>query len=331
MNESSIHAMTNFTQTDSLTSRSNQLKKILFYRDYQRFQGGHLKVWHYFQHAVTSETHQPTIHFSANSLFDSTNPWSSCRVELIAREWNPEQADVLFLAGLDWEVVPPSIAVPVINLIQSLSHADDGNPRKTYLTRPALRICISEEVRQAVVATGLVNGPIVTMPNCIDLPALSSHEVIKTKTILIAGMKNPGFAIEIARRLKEDGLEIDLLLSLIPRHEFFDRLKVAQLVILLPNEREGFFLPALEGMAMGCLVVCPDCIGNRSFCHDGINSFRPQYQLDAIVQSAKLAIKLDKEKTQQITANAKQTVEDHALSKERLKFQDILKNFDKST
>jgi hypothetical protein len=331
VNESPSHAMPNFTQTDSLNSRNNQLKKILFYRNYQRFQGGHLKVWHYFQHAVTSETHQPTIHFSANSLFDATNPWSSCREDLMAREWQPEQADVLFLAGLDWQVAPPSITVPVINLIQSVSHADDDNPRKTYLTRPAFRICISEEVRQAVVATGLVNGPIVTMPNCIDLPALSSHEVTKTITILIAGMKNPGFALEIAKRLREDGHKLKLLLSLIPRHDFLDQLKVAQLVILLPMEREGFFLPALEAMAMGCLVVCPDCIGNRSFCHDGINSFRPQYQLDAIVQTAKLAIKLDKEKIQEITSNARKTVEIHALLKERLKFQDILKNLNKYT
>jgi glycosyltransferase involved in cell wall biosynthesis len=169
------------------------------------------------------------------------------------------------------------------------------------------------------------------MPNCIDLPALSSQEVIKTKTILIAGMKNPGFAIEIAKRLREDGHKIELLLSLIPRHEFLDHLKVAQLVILLPMEREGFFLPALEAMAMGCLVVCPDCIGNRSFCHDGINSFRPQYQLDAIVQSAKNAIKLDKEKIQQITSNAGQTVENHALAKERHKFHDILSNLNEYT
>ena len=33
----------------------------------------------------------------------------------------------------------------------------------------------------------------------------------------------------------------------------------------LPRAEEGFYLPALEAMASGCLVVTLDCIGNRGF------------------------------------------------------------------
>ena len=43
----------------------------------------------------------------------------------------------------------------------------------------------------------------------------------------------------------------------------------ARVTVLVPNPKEGFYLPALEAMALGTIVVCPDCVGNRSFCVAG--------------------------------------------------------------
>jgi len=53
--------------------------------------------------------------------------------------------------------------------------------------------------------------------------------------------------------------------------------------VFLPNQKEGegFYLPALEGMAVGTLVIFPDCIGNRSFCLSGYNCFRPDYTTES--------------------------------------------------
>ena len=45
----------------------------------------------------------------------------------------------------------------------------------------------------------------------------------------------------------------------------------ARVTLYLPNRLEGFYIPALEGMALGTLVVCPDSVGNRSYCRDGEN------------------------------------------------------------
>ena len=39
------------------------------------------------------------------------------------------------------------------------------------------------------------------------------------------------------------------------------------------------------------MVVCPDCIGNRSFCLTGENCFRPDYDEDAIVAAAETALR----------------------------------------
>jgi hypothetical protein len=301
-------------------------KRVLFYRDYKCFQGGHLKVWDYFQHVAASATYRPRIHFSSDSLWDGSNPWSGLREDWREDQWNPEQADVLFLAGLDWQKVPLTIKTPIINLIQHVCHGEAGNPRREFLRRPALRICVSEEVRQAIMATGLVKGPVVTIPNGIELPKLTADAQIKDKRILIAGMKNPTMAKQLALHLHKIGEDTSLQIEPLPRSLFLEQLKNSELVITLPHEQEGFFLPALEAMAMGCIVICPDCIGNQSFCLDGVNAFRPNYCLDAILQATLQALALPESRKQALLKESLRTVENHSLNKERSTFHSLLTN-----
>jgi glycosyltransferase involved in cell wall biosynthesis len=107
---------------------------------------------------------------------------------------------------------------------------------------------------------------------------------------------------------------------------FLEQLKNSELVITLPHEQEGFFLPALEAMAMGCIVICPDCIGNQSFCLDGVNAFRPDYCLDAILQATLQALALPESRKQALLKESLRTVENHSLNKERSTFHSLLTN-----
>ena len=76
---------------------------VLFHRDFQRFTGGHLKVWDYFNHVAASPNYEARISFTASSKWDRTNPWFSARDRLV--DWNLKKADVLFLAGMDWRAL----------------------------------------------------------------------------------------------------------------------------------------------------------------------------------------------------------------------------------
>ena len=62
--------------------------------------------------------------------------------------------------------------------------------------------------------------------------------------------------------------------------------------LFVPNPTEGFFLPALEALALRSVVVCPDVIGNRSFCLDGVNCFRPAFEEEALLGAAEEALGL---------------------------------------
>jgi glycosyltransferase involved in cell wall biosynthesis len=95
-------------------------------------------------------------------------------------------------------------------------------------------------------------------------------------------------------------------------------------VVTLPLETEGFFLPALEAMAMGAVVVCPDCVGNRGFCRDGETCLRPAYTLDAVAAAAIEAVALCGTAAAALLREAAAEVRRHDLARERMAFLRIL-------
>jgi len=130
----------------------------------------------------SSPSHTAYVRFSPESVWDATNPWTG------AREWVLEEGadidfDVLFLSGVDWRrVIPeherPEYHRPVVNLVQHVRHGCESDPlgRHMLLRHKAIRICVSSEVEQAILATGRVRGPVFTIPDAIDL-----DEVVRTR------------------------------------------------------------------------------------------------------------------------------------------------------
>ena len=102
----------------------------------------------------------------------------------------------------------------------------------------------------------------------------------------------------------------------------------ARVTLFLPNETEGFYLPALEGMALGTIVVCPDCVGNRSFCLPGVNAFRPAFRFDDLVQDTETALTMEKPAAEALRRGAVETVRNYSLDAERQRFHAVLADLD---
>jgi hypothetical protein len=77
-------------------------------------------------------------------------------------------------------------------------------------------------------------------------------------------------------------------------------------------------------MALGTFVICPDCMGNRSFCLPSYNCFRPNYTLEEIIKVVKIAQALSPFQVHQMLNNAQKIVEKHSLNQERQTFLQIL-------
>jgi len=162
------------------------------------------------------------------------------------------------------------------------------------------------------------------IPNGIDLGELPPTTGFRDIPVLIAGMKNPAFARTVEDRLRRAGIEAECLVEPLPRAAFLERLTRAAVAITIPVEREGFFLQALEAMAVGAVVVCPDCVGNRGFCRDRETAFRPAYSIDDVVAAAIEAVRQPPHVAEAMRAAAAREVRHHGLKAERLAFLRIL-------
>lgn len=302
---------------------------MLFRRDYSGFSGGHLKLRDYFDHTSLLPGFRPIIFFTDSSSWDACNPWSGDRASLLAKgqfagTWAPNEADIVFAEGMDWTAIPSDLPVPVINLVQGLRHADPEDPRHAFLGRPAIRICVSNEVADALRDTGKVNGPIHSIAACIDRRVLPPANAAQDIDVVIAGLKQPRIAERLSENLSSRGIAHVCLTTQLPRPAYLQTVARARVAVLLPMPREGFYLPALEAMALKALVVCPDCVGNRGFCVGGLTCLRPAYELEAIEGSVVEALGLSSVQREQLLAAAMHQVADHDLQKERAAFHRIL-------
>jgi hypothetical protein len=310
------------------------MRRVLFRRDFQNFTGGHLKVWDYFNHAAAAPGHRAEIYFTPKTRWDAANPWLASRSQALSK-WKANEAEILFLGGDDWLALPAAerrhFSRPIINLIQHVRHGDLADPLAEHLANRAIRICVSAEVEAAVLATGRVSGPTFVIPNGVDVsagrPGLASAE--RPIHWLICGVKEgqPAVARELGRRMAPlVGAErVELLTKLLPRSAFLDLLAQSRRAILLPRLTEGFYLPAIEAMALGTLVICPDCIGNRGFCRDEQTAIVPVgREVDALLAAVTRGRALDAAQELAILKNARAVAAEHSLARERSAFHELL-------
>lgn len=128
----------------------------------------------------------------------------------------------------------------------------------------------------------------------------------------------------ITEEARQLGIRARLLTELLPRDDFLQKIAHARIVICLPAAIEGFYLPALEAMAIGSLVIVPPVVGN-SYCVHGSNCIVPEYDVNRIIGAIQFALGLSLSKSKELIENAKMTAQKYSLSKERAAFHGILK------
>ncbi len=306
---------------------------VVFHRNYKRFQGGHLKVFHYFEHVRSSPSHQARIRFSPDSVWDDSNPWRGVR-EAVVAPGEPVPADMLFLAGMDWLWLEPeqraASSLPIVNLVQGFSAARGKNPRREFVAHPAIRICVSPEIQDALESTGSVAGPIFTIPIGVDLESLPAPRPPEERDIdcVVLAVKDRPLGRGIADDLRAAGHRVLLVENAMPREELLAAWARARVAVDLPGSIEGAYLPALEGMALGAAVVCPDCVGNRSFCRDGDTCLVPPRTRRALAQAALELLSASAEELAPMLTAARNEAMARSLQAERERFLEIVERVD---
>jgi len=302
---------------------------VVFSRNFQRLQGGHLKVFHYFEHVRSSPSHEARVSLSPDSVWDASNPWWNLP-ETVIQPGEDAQADVLFLAGLNWSTLDPqqraAPPLPIINLIQYYPLPGRNGPLNQYLEHPAIRICVSPEIEEALRGRGSVAGPIFTIPIGVDLEQLPPPRPAGERDIdcVVLAIKDRPLGQRIAKRVSAAGYRVLLIDEPLPRVELLEAMARARVTVHLPSSVEGAYLPALESMALGAAVVCPDCVGNRSFCRDGETCLVPKRKERAMTEAALTLLRASADELEPMLAAAREESAGRTLDAERTRFLAIL-------
>ena len=319
-------------------------RKVRFYRNlkgyYAGSNGGNLKLRDAFDHIDKYSSWDATIYFSKESeLSDfAGNYWKGLERRALD-SWIIEDGDICFISGKDWEVLPRkdrlSPPVPIINIVQP-RHIRLDDPRNEYLKHPAIRIAKSKNGAKILKEYG-VNGPVYLIPDAIDLTLLPSVSQFKDIDILIIGLKQPKLAKslykELKRWAKRSGkklkIEVQLPPKLATRMDFLNLLNRSKMSVCIPlaDEKggEGFYLPALEAMALESLVVTHLAIGNLDHCTDDVNCLISKgASSQAYMTSIQKAYDLTTDQRNEFISNGLQTAKQHEIGKERQKIIDLV-------
>jgi glycosyltransferase involved in cell wall biosynthesis len=305
-------------------------RKVLFANRCEFPSGGCIKMRDYFRHALTAPGWDAKVYIPPDNFIGPDNPWYG-ELPHIVRQYAPYEADVLVISGLGWErFIPEEIRndspIPIIYLIQGAFKAYTS-PYREDLRHLAIRIAVSPHIADTVRSRADVNGPLFVVPAGLDTqdfpPRVDPHE--RDIDLLILGIKNAPLAAQLGKELTPYIGSMSCLVDQIPQVEFLGKMARARIVVCLPGKDEGFYLPALEAMHYGALVVCPDVGGNRHFCLDYENCLVPQeYSLNALLKTIHKALELSRSVYHNLTVAARLTADLHTAARERAAFIDIL-------
>ena len=252
-------------------------KSISFLRHYHGYTGGHQKVHDYLTHFIAMGW-RPSLYLSNKAKTNRTLFENIPSVEY-QESFNPNDADIVFLAGMDWQDYLPirDAKKPVINLIQHVRHADKNEALFAFLKEPAIRLCVSNSVKEAIAP--FANGPchVIKMGHKLDILPISH-----SNDIYILANKQPQLGRKICEWAKDRGLSVILHDSTQEKASVTKAMAESFMTLALPHKTEGFYLPGIEAMFYSKVAIVPYCVANKEYFCKGANMLVPHYTEESI-------------------------------------------------
>jgi hypothetical protein len=317
----STHDPLMFTPAQPAAAAIPVAKTALMLRSNLEPSGGQMVWRQWFDHINAHPHWQALLFVTPEADWPAESPWADRRDPGTRLAALPQAPDLVLLEGLtDWPLLPSAwlyaVAPPRLHLIQHLRHADPADDRSALLPLPAIRVAVSEPVTAALAASGRCCGPLLTIPPGLALPE-PAPAWDPAGPVIVLGLKNPGLAQQLGQQLAALQVRHRLLLGPLPRAAFLESMSAGGLVVALPMaEGEGFFLPALEAMALGRPLLVPDAGGTRAFCRDGVNCLQPAAAAEALT-AAVLALLGDSSRAAALIAAGLETAGQFSIQAER--------------
>ena len=176
----------------------------------------------------------------------------------------------------------------------------------------------------------------LTIPNGVDVAPFEPGEGgspagygARPRPVTIVGYKRPDLARGLSEGLDAGGIEHLPQSGLLGRSDFLELLAESRVAVCLPHAQEGFYLPALEAMAAGALVVTLHCVGNLGFCHDHWNCVIAEPNPESLRRAVERVLAMTPAERGRMHGRARETALRHSLALERARFHAILRDIDR--
>ena len=93
-----------------------------------------------------------------------------------------------------------------------------------------------------------------------------------------------------------------------------------------PNPQEGFYMPGLEAMEAGAILVVPDAGGNLAYCRFGVNCLEAIHEDEgSYIDALERVVELDESARDDLRASGRAAIAMFDLAEERRAFVDFLR------
>lgn len=307
--------------------------------------GGVVKVFDYVNHArslgyepviCSPEPYKPDLPLFRIPRFSSIAPENGIRfTDLEKVAIGPH--DLAFLSWpTHYEIAETRMSrwthhEQVIFIVQNVRWA---NPRwidgyaVRLLTRPMARIMTNDVVLEAV-------RPYLNETSMTDVILLGNDSVFFEKQ-RIGDLGTPvkvgyttwksGVGDEVAQKLASNfGFEFRAIRNPVSWQELRDLYHWSDVFLATPLAEEGFYMPGLEAMAAGAVVISPDAGGNRAYCRFGENCLYVDLEdVEGYAETLRSLRSGDAGEVERLRRSGYETVGRHTLEHERERFGEFM-------
>lgn len=297
------------------------MKRLLFIRNFKRPTGGNVSLRDYFFHTLAYPRLDTRLYFAPGSRHLESDLWNDLPPDRLVASPGWQSCDFVLVNGKDWRLIPMGEnPFQIIHLVQHLGYADDPELR-SYLRRPALRICLSLAAQEAIAPYAV--GPTCVIHSGVETRLFFDDGTRRPGSVLVWGGKAPDMARAIAEGLAANGVNVDVVTDWLPRAAFATRLRAADVFVALPLRTEGFYRPPLEAMACGCAVVCSDARGNRAHCLAEITCLQPPHSDPDAHVAAALRLLADADLRERLRRNGQELARRFDMTTERARLHAV--------
>lgn len=226
----------------------------------------------------------------------------------------------------------------VIHIVQNVRHSNPSFAQGyalRLLTRPMSRIMTNDVVLEAT--RPYLNESSLT--SVINL----GHEAGFFSGTRSDGLHSPirvayttwksKLGDQIAERVRRGSLGSKFEFAAVREHVSWQQLRElyqwADIFLATPNPEEGFYMPGLEAMEAGAIVVTPDVGGNMAYCEFGSNCIGVEFENPDNYEDALYSLQNHEVSTlHSLRQNAYKSISNFTLENERQGFVNFLKSLE---